>query len=614
MILRKVTVSRFRSIRNSCEVAVDGRVTVLLGANDHGKSNLLLAISHLNYDNPFAVDDLNWDVPESESKKSPSIKAIFELNDLEQEDIHREVIFYTEEYNKNNPEHIEFLFESLLSPQLEVERNGIPGVLSYNGTPYADLPPNVQNLIKTHQPRFELFTQFSGDVQDQADATSITASTSEFIQGIFFQAGLDEKEWVSIFTQNDLTMRRLDDASEILNTNLSGMWGQGASLRFMLRHHGSTIQFCIKDPTAGGRYVRLSKKSTGVTHFFRLSMTLHARRKKHPANSYVYLFDEPGVYLHPLGQRDLLQAFELLTDTSQIVLSTHSLFLLNTNFPERHRLVYMDADGTAIDHKPYRASWRLATDALGVRLGSMALFSNSTLLVEGESDPLYFYELLRILNLSGVSHADANQLGLMSYTDLPTLKYLIQMLTADPQKTQLAVLLDGDKAGKEIGERIRSLCTTKNVPIINLPEGFSIENLCLFRNTFCEAVVETIEMACQAENTPIPPDLRKKLEDSLSEYDKGLLGDDIKRKTTLGYWFKNFSKSIVESEASKTALARLYVDKCREEITFPIKDEQLQVVDTIIKSQGQRLIEQVVTALKLPNLKANKSFLNESSN
>lgn len=63
----------------------------------------------------------------------------------------------------------------------------------------------------------------------------------------------------------------------------------------------------------------MSKRSDGVTQFFRTSIVLHARRQKHPANFYLYLFDEPGVYLHPQGQKDLMQVFEQLGSDSQIV-------------------------------------------------------------------------------------------------------------------------------------------------------------------------------------------------------------------------------------------------------------------------------------------------------
>jgi predicted ATP-dependent endonuclease of OLD family len=637
MLLKKVIVNYFKSTREQCELVIDPRVSILLGANDHGKSNLLQAISHLNPDNPFTIDDINWDTPDSEIKRSPSIMAEFALTILERQKL-TDIVEKT--LNKIVPEppssenienktelgsklkkqisedkQINPLYASLMESSLRITRVGIPGSLYLNDHLISDYPDKIQEWIKDNQPRFELLSTFGGEIQDQADAMSIANDSSEFIQGIFFKAGLEQKDWKDIFPQNDLTMKRLDKASEVLNRNLSGMWGQGKDLQFKLRHQANTIQLMVSDPAIDIRYVRLSKKSTGVTHFFRLSMTLHARKKKNPANSYIYLFDEPGVYLHPLGQRDLLQVFELLADTSQIILATHSLFLLNANFPERHRLVIMDEHGTKVDHKPYRASWRFATDALGVRLGSMALFTDRTLLVEGESDPMYLYELIRILNLLGATDVDANQLGIMSYTNVPTLKYLIQILTSDPHRSQLAILLDGDKGGVQVGDNIKTLCQTKNIPIISLPSGFSIENLCLFQNEFEKSIVDTIQAACEAEGKAIPTDLIQKVNSELLEYRQSNIpkADGSKELVSLGYWFKKFSEEIVGSEASKTALARRYAEYCRENITYPLSDDNNKVVDATIKGHATKLVEQIVKELKLPSLKASETVLKESS-
>lgn len=642
MILKNVKVTNFKSIRETCQLATDSRITTLLGANDHGKSNLLQAIFHLNYNKPFTEDELNWDTPTWEVKGSPSVIAEFALTNPERQKLTEIIkpIIKTQPQQENidrakaqvaqgdsqekeqgsipgdqgiEAEQLKSPYDSLLGSTIRVAKTGIPGVMYLNDLPLADMPPPIQEWLKDTQPRFELFSQFSSEIQDQADATSIGAETAEFIQGIFFQAGLEQKDWKTLFSQTDLTMKRLDDASEVLNTNLSGMWGQGRNLQFKLRHQGNTIQLVVNDPAIGNRYVRLSKKSTGVTHFFRLSMTLHARRKKEPANSYIYLFDEPGVYLHPLGQRNLLQAFELLTESTQIIFATHSLFLLNANFPERHRLIIMDDQGTTIDHKPYRASWRLATDALGVRLGSMALFSDCTVLTEGESDPLYLYELIRILNLLGDTDADSNQLGVMSFTNLQTLKYLIQMLTADDYRPQLTVLLDGDKNGKLIAERIKTLCETKKVSIIFVPDGFSIENLCFFPDVFQESLIETIQAACEAENTPIPAELAQKVKAELTSYRQPRTVPEEKpaERITLGNWFDKFCKETIGTEASKTALARRYVEKCRDRIIGPLTEEQRQVIDPAIKGQATKVVEQIIKALGLPHLKATEVVLEE---
>jgi predicted ATP-dependent endonuclease of OLD family len=81
MRLRKVSIIGYRSIRERLDLDVDARVTVVLGANDHGKTNLLHAITHLNDDAPFVLDrDLNWDY-EGRGDEFPQAHYVVRLDD-----------------------------------------------------------------------------------------------------------------------------------------------------------------------------------------------------------------------------------------------------------------------------------------------------------------------------------------------------------------------------------------------------------------------------------------------------------------------------------------------------------------------------------------------------
>lgn len=65
MKLVRVKVEGYRSIAKSLQIPLDPAVTVVLGANDHGKSNVLAALHHLNPDSDFAEGDLHWDMEDS---------------------------------------------------------------------------------------------------------------------------------------------------------------------------------------------------------------------------------------------------------------------------------------------------------------------------------------------------------------------------------------------------------------------------------------------------------------------------------------------------------------------------------------------------------------------
>ena len=109
----------------------------------------------------------------------------------------------------------------------------------------------------------------------------------------------------------------------------------------------------IQDPAVSSRLVRASHRSSGFTRFFTLKTVLYARQRDHPANSYIFLFGEPGLCLHPSGQYDLLQVLDAIGKHNQVVYSTHSLFMINKTFPVRHRLIVKTEEGTQIDGKPF---------------------------------------------------------------------------------------------------------------------------------------------------------------------------------------------------------------------------------------------------------------------
>ncbi|SRR6266550_6354618 len=83
MQLNLVEIEGFRSVRGKLSLVIEPNVTVILGPNDHGKTNLLAAISFLNEDNKFdAENDLNWDL-EGQEERFPSLRFHFSLTEEE---------------------------------------------------------------------------------------------------------------------------------------------------------------------------------------------------------------------------------------------------------------------------------------------------------------------------------------------------------------------------------------------------------------------------------------------------------------------------------------------------------------------------------------------------
>lgn len=462
----------------------------------------------------------------------------------------------------------------------------------------------LRDILLPLIPRVEIFENFSSQLQDSVKADDIASDSYEFLQGIFYYAGLDPMNCAPLFVQDDETEKTLEIASKKLDEELRRIWAQGVDLdlHFQLKHRNGAIELLADDPAVQARKARMSKRSSGVTQFFRLAMVLHARRKKNAANSYIYVFDEPGVFLHPKGQKDLLQVFEQLSKYTQIIYATHSLFMLNQNYPERHRLITKNSAGTMVDSKPYRANWRYAVDALGVKLTANILFSPTVLLTEGDSDPIYIYELFRVLNHFKTIDADANVLGILSYTDLPNLRYLCQTFKMDSGDTPVMALFDGDSQGKEYSKAAQPLVKRLGLKTHVLDVGTAMEDYCLYPEVFIDAVEATLKDAFEAINKTVPQDLKEQVRSSWSAFSptNSKPAKDMSKETSnAGRWFKELSKQLLEDEASKVALARNYAFLCRDKDPLPAADPKRL-------SQARQLCEQITTQLGLPKVAAEK--------
>jgi recombinational DNA repair ATPase RecF len=59
MLLKTITLAGFKSFRKRTDLPLSNRTTVLIGPNDHGKTNALSAIERLNPEAKFELTEVN---------------------------------------------------------------------------------------------------------------------------------------------------------------------------------------------------------------------------------------------------------------------------------------------------------------------------------------------------------------------------------------------------------------------------------------------------------------------------------------------------------------------------------------------------------------------------
>ena len=290
---------------------------------------------------------------------------------------------------------------------LTITRKGVGNewtVETDNAIPDTALAP----LVSEGLPRVEII-ELPNKVDDSVTNEQISTTAHEFMRGIFYYAGLDPDAASDLFAQNDETSMELHKASAVLNAALRRDWSQGEELDFSLGHDSkaASIEFRIQDPTVRSRFVRASRRSSGFTHYFTIKTILYARQNDNPAHSYIFLFDEPGIHLHPRGQLDLLRVLDAVGRHNQVAYTTHSLFMLNKTFPTRHRMLVKDSSGgTKLDSKPWVGRWGPAIEVLGLSITGTILFAQYVLLVEGDSDPIFMEAMFQKLVEMGEANVD----------------------------------------------------------------------------------------------------------------------------------------------------------------------------------------------------------------
>jgi hypothetical protein len=478
MNLREVQIEGFRSLRARESLLTDPLVTVLIGANDHGKTNVLAAIAFLNDEHAFAETDRHWDLA---GPALPVVEWRFTLDEAERAAL------------SAAPAEAKAAKAAAADAPHEVvfARRGPGKPVEVVGP--APLPPHQAAWLLKARPRVEL-CEARPRITDEVTLAQIESPEFEFMKGLFIKAGLWERR-AEVFIQNLQTSMELDRASVRLTRTLQSEWEQGKDLAWKFQHASAkepTIQLLIRDPAVSKTYVRASQRSSGFTAFFILSLAVFARTVSDPARSRIYLFDEPGTYLHPVGQVNLQRVFENLATRAQIIYTTHSVFLVNRNVPSRNRVVRKTEAGTTIDRAPYLRNWKSLRESLGLMMGHNFLVSDRTLLLCGPSDQVLLLSGLAYLLRSALIDIDLNGFSVASAGDPLNLVALAGIMLAEDRP--VAALLDGDLAGDELERQLTEAfpdaAAAGHLRILRLPGGKSLDDAVPGRALLFEAIEE----------------------------------------------------------------------------------------------------------------------------
>jgi energy-coupling factor transporter ATP-binding protein EcfA2 len=248
----------------------------------------------------------------------------------------------------------------------------------------------------------------------------------------------------------------LQSASTKLTRDFRTWWNQG-NYTFDFSADGKHFRIWVADEVRPERIV-LENRSTGLQWFLSFYLVFLVESQDAHAGA-ILLLDEAGLSLHPLAQRDLSAFFNSLSDTNQIINTTHSPFVINTNHIDRAMVVYIDKDGYSIVSNDLRAAeGRLQTGAvyavhaaLGLSVSDVILQGCMPIIVEGTSDQFYF-NAIKLFLISQKLIAPIEEIVFVPSGGVKAVGSLASLLSA---KSELPyIILDSDKSGQDFKDKL----------------------------------------------------------------------------------------------------------------------------------------------------------------
>jgi ABC-type histidine transport system ATPase subunit len=320
-------------------------------------------------------------------------------------------------------------------------------------------------------PRFELFEDFGSLLPNRIDLNDIIHQNKKVegykaARNLLTIAGLDH----SFFLQpaNRILKQKIENLNDSLTLTFHEFWQQHISsnnkikINFELNHYDASfgekagqpyLEFWIKDE---GERLYPKQRSRGVRWFLSFYIELKAAAIK-GNQPLVLLVDEPGVSLHARAQEDVLKVFEDVKDRIQIIYSTHSPHLVDTNKLHRILAVQRSAEDT-LNNDTYVLEPSQLTHASPDTLSPLQSIMGNPMEQHGFSlshhniivnDTGTFYLLNAILKLSGYR----KKLHFIPSTDASSIPLMCNILMG--WGLSFSVLVFATKEEKEMAESIK---------------------------------------------------------------------------------------------------------------------------------------------------------------
>ncbi|WP_397410686.1 ATP-dependent nuclease [Polaromonas sp.] len=442
MRLLSFSVTNFRSITEAHKIPI-GDSTVLIGKNNEGKSNILLALSmamksltaHAGDDAFVGYESRDrqkyvWrrDFPISLQLRASATESIFRLefslNEIEIAEFRQEI-----KSNLNGTLPIEIRFGKGNAAKIHVPKRG-PG-----GTALSAKSSKIAKYIAAH-----IQFNYIPAIRTEEEALAVV---QEMLSEELAQLEKNPDYIAALQKISELQQPILNGVSESIKQSLKQFLPGIKSVSVLIPPSARRVALrsqCRVEIDDGSRTL-LEYKGDGVKSLAALGL-LKDKRKAEGAS--IVAIEEPESHLHPGAMHSLRDVIQSLTKDNQVVITTHCPLFVDRVSVSRNILIDRNSAKAARDISSIRT-------ILGVRASDNLVNASHVLIVEGDEDVVALSALLSHFSLLVSKALKQNRLVIQPIGGAGNLSYKLTLLAN--ALCVAHVLLDNDDAGRRAYEK-----------------------------------------------------------------------------------------------------------------------------------------------------------------
>ena len=435
MQLVNFSVTNYRSITKAHKINLQN-ITVLVGRNNEGKSNILMALNvametmmqHANHANVHErLYDWQRDFPVQLQQRKNNLDSIFRLNFRLNHDENTE-FFRTTGIRSNEDIPIELKYGQDNRAKITVPKKG--------SSSFNDKSEKVTAFICERIAINYIQAVRTEDMAMDVIHRLISTELSKLYDNEEYKSAEQTIYNLQEAVYNDIANRILAPLQEFL-PQLTNVEIKSRGRRLVWRGFRNDVDVILNDGTP----TSILYKGDGIKSLVSLAIL---KESKNEIGASIIAIEEPESHLHPEAIHSLVNVINGISENHQVIITTH-----NPLFVKRNNI----SNNIIVDHGTAKPAKNIKEirELLGVLPEDNLINASHVLVVEGEDDKIALNKILSSLSPTIKDALIKNKLVIQPLAGATNLNYELSRLRS--YVCRYFVFLDADEAGYDAAEK-----------------------------------------------------------------------------------------------------------------------------------------------------------------